>query len=288
MMRSRSPQIQANAIRQKRQVHKGCFLIVEGRDDRLFFRHFVDCTACSITVAEGKQNVADIISILEADQFSGMIGVVDADLDHIEGHQSFSDNLIVLETVDLEALLIQSSALDRILVELGSREKISQFDRDVREYLITAASWIGCLRLHSQRTDLNLRFQNLKYAKCCIFESLSINIEALVQEVMNYSQRHDLSRDDVVNDLTYIHQSINDLWLISYGRDMIGILSHGLRKVLGTNDAKDVAPDILKRGLRLAFSWDDMNKSILSQNLHKWAEQNPGYWVLNPARSSYT
>ena len=38
----RSPNVRANAIRLKRQEHGGSFLVVEGRDDRLFFEQFVD------------------------------------------------------------------------------------------------------------------------------------------------------------------------------------------------------------------------------------------------------
>lgn len=279
----RSPEVQANAIRQKRQEHAGSFLIVEGRDDRLFFEHFVDDAACSITVADGKQNVIDVISILEADQFPGIIGVVDADLDHIEGYPYSSDNLIVLETVDLEALLIQSSALDRILVELGSREKLSQFDGDVRGVLVMAAVWIGCLRLHSKRAGLSLTFWGLKYAKCINDKSLSIDIEALVREVMNRSQRPDLSHVDIAAELRSMHGSIENSWLICSGKDMIEVLSYGLRKVLSTKNAKEVDPKIIAQSLRIAFNWDDMNRSVLSQNLRAWAEQNPSYWVLNPA-----
>ncbi len=269
-----------------RQVHKGCFLIVEGCNDRLFFEYFVDDTACSIIVANGKPNVINIITILEADQFSGIVGVVDADLDHIEGYQWFSHNLIVLETVDLEALLIQSSALDRILVELGSRKKIFQFDGDVQEVLVMAAVWIGCLRLHSKRAQLDLTFAGLKYARCINDTSLSIDIEALVREVMNRSQRPDLSHVDIVAKLRSIHGSIEDPWLTCYGKDMVEVLSYGLRRVLGTNSAKEVDPEIITKSLRMAFSWDDMNRSTLSKNLRAWAEQNSGYWVLNSARSS--
>ena len=38
----RSATVRANAIRLKRQEHGGSFLVVEGRDDRLFFEQFVD------------------------------------------------------------------------------------------------------------------------------------------------------------------------------------------------------------------------------------------------------
>lgn len=281
----RSPEILANSIRLKRQVDNKCFLVVEGRDDRKFFEHFVDETACSVTVANGKPNVTEVIARLENDQFPGIIGVVDADLDHIEGYQSLSDNLIILETADLEALLIRSSALDRVLVELGSRDKITRFRVNVREVLVTAAVWIAYLRLHSIRDSLSLRFKGIKYKECIIDKTLSINPEALVQGVLNRSQLHGHSCMDIVAALRLIHESKIDPWLICYGKDMIGILSVGLRKTLGSNNANDVTPEIINRELRLAFDWDDMNRSEFGQNLRAWSKRNPGYWILNPTES---
>lgn len=282
-----SPEIQANSIRLKRQVHNKCFLVVEGQDDRKFFEHFVDDAACSIMVACGKPNVTEVIAILEEDQIPGIVGVVDADLDHIEGRQSSSDNLIVLETADLEALLIRSSALDHVLVELGSREKISQFDGDVREVLVMAVAWIAYLRLHSIRAGLSLRFKSLKYEKFINAKLLSIDIDALVLEAMNCSQRHDLSCMDIVAELRSIHGLIKDSWLICYGKDMIRVLSYGLRKTLGRgrNRAKDVTPEIIAKDLRLSFNWDDMNESVLGQNLRVWTKRNPGYGILKSVES---
>ena len=276
----RSPTVKANEIRLKRQVHKGCFLVVEGRDDRLFFEQFADRTNCQVTVADGKPNVTDVVAILEADRFPGVVGVVDADFDHFEGNPCSSENLIVLETVDLEALLIRSSALDRVLVELGSGEKIARFGRNVRETLVAAAVWIGCLRLHSQRAELSLKFVGLRYRQCIDVESLTIDLHALVQEVVNRSQRFDLPRQDIAQTISAIHSSVEDHWLVCYGTDMVAILAVGLRKALGTNNAQAVATNVIRRCLRLAFQWSDLNESDLGGDLREWEARNSGFCVL--------
>ena len=280
----RKPIVTATAIRMKRQSHKGGFLIVEGRDDRLFFGQFVDYDDCRITVAEGKENVVEVITILETECFRGVVGVVDADLDHIEGNRPSSDNIIVHETVDLEALLIRSPALDRVLVEKGSAQKIAAFGKDVRDMLVAAAVWIGCLRLYSHRTKLNLKFQGLRYTKCINKDSLAIDIDALVREVVKRSQRPELPCPDIVNDLRSIHQSLVNPWLICYGKDMVELLAFGLRSALGTNKrAQDVRPEMVKTYLRLSFDWSDLNRSKLSQDLRAWVVRNPSFRVLRPA-----
>ena len=276
----RSPNVRANAIRLKRQEHGGSFLVVEGRDDRLFFEQFVDRQYCWVIVADGKQNVADVVGILEADGFPGVAGVSDADLDHMEGVRPASDNIILLETVDLEALLIRSPALDRVLVQLGSSNKIAGFGANVRDALLAAALPIGCLRLHSRRSGLNLTFDGLRYGKCIGVASLIIDVFCLIREVKNRSQRSDLRCDDVAGEIDIIQGSVEDRWLVCYGADMVEILALGLRKTLGSNSARAVAPEVVRMGLRLAYDGADLNESRLGRDLRAWAVRNPSFRVL--------
>ena len=276
----RSATVRANAIRLKRQEHGGSFLVVEGRDDRLFFEQFVDRRHCRVIVVDGKRNVGDVVGILEAARFPGVAGVVDADFDHIEGIGAASDNIIMLETVDLEALLIQSPSLDRVLVELGSMEKIAGFHASVRDVLVAAALPIGCLRLHSRRSDLNLTFDGLRYERCIEVASLRIDVLRLIREVQNRSQYFELPYQDVALDIDTINGSVEDPWLVCYGADMVEILAFGLRRTLGTNSAKAVEPKVVRRCLRLAYQCADLNDSRLGRDLRTWAARNPSFRLL--------
>ena len=279
-MMGRTAIAKANEIRLKRQLHTGSFLVVEGRDDRLFFEQFTEQAVCKITTADGKRNVTDVIDTLEADHFPGVAGIVDADFDHVEARRSSSNNLIVLETVDLEALLVRSTALDRVLIELGSIEKIATFGRDVRETLVDAAAVIGCLRLHSLRARLNLTFQGLRYDSCVDRDALTVNVDALIHEVMKRSQRFDISRDDVAQQIASIHDSLDDYWLLCCGVDMVAILALGLRSALGTNNSGVVAPAVVRRCLRLAFPSSDLHSSQLGRDLRGWSTRNSEYRVF--------
>jgi len=144
----------ASDIRLQRQSHKGSFLVVEGRDDRLFFEKFIDHQTCEIIVANGKKYVMDVVSLLESQLFDGIVGVVDGDLDHIENTVTSHVNILVLETVDIEALMIISPAFESMLSEWGHRKKIAQVEHDIRSILVNAAVWIGCVRLYLIAEDL--------------------------------------------------------------------------------------------------------------------------------------
>jgi len=206
----RSSTATTNSIRLKRQCHRGCFLVVEGQDDQRFFSKFINPESCQITVANGKEYVIEVVHSLETECFSGIVGIVDADLDHIEGIRQSSNNLITLETVDLEALMIRSEALDSLLSEWASADKMAALGKDIREILIKIAAWTGCLRLYSYRNEYSLKFTKLKYAKCIDRVSLTVNIDDLVQEVLNLSQRPDLSTSDIVKEIKVIHHAATE------------------------------------------------------------------------------
>ena len=88
-----------------------------------------------------------------------------------------------IETYDLEALLIKSTALESVLIEFGSTKKISCRAQNPRKELIDAALPIGCLRLHSRRSELTLKFDGMRYARFVDRDSLQTDVRELVREV---------------------------------------------------------------------------------------------------------
>src|SRR6267378_656553 len=102
-IRLRRPVFIANEIRLKRSHHPGAFLVLEGRDDRLLNEVLTDRGACQIVVGEGKERVLDIVSILEHDGFPGVLGLVDADFDRING-VAYGPNVVVTDGHDLESM----------------------------------------------------------------------------------------------------------------------------------------------------------------------------------------
>ncbi|WP_310429004.1 DUF4435 domain-containing protein, partial [Chamaesiphon sp. VAR_48_metabat_135_sub] len=115
----------ANEIRQQRSTFKGSFLLVEGSTDKVFYERFTDCDRCKLRVVSGKPSskklVIRVLEILDEDNFPGVLGIVDADFDRcLSPLLDRSPNLILTDTHDLETLIIQSPALDKLLLEFGS------------------------------------------------------------------------------------------------------------------------------------------------------------------------
>lgn len=268
----------------KRQQDGRTAVAVEGRDDRLFGEKFFDRTESRIEVSESKGVVCEVIEILEADGFEGMLGVVDPDFDLIDGVELGSDNIVSFDCHDLETMLIRSPALERVLVELGSRRKIEAFEertgKDVRSALVEAASPIGCLRLHSRRSRLNLRFEGMSIAQFVDRETLGVDKRGLVHTVCQRSERLDLDAEDVEAVMDNLEEQDLEPWNLCHGDDLIGVLGLGLRRALGSRAGTGVSVKALRQSLRLAYESADFAQSHLREQLCRWEEVNEPYRVL--------
>lgn len=271
----------ANELRMVRSQFKGVFLLVEGKDDRLFMQKFISQENCKIEVAQGKDNVCRVITILDKDDFEGALGIIDADFDRINGIPNRSPNLVMPECHDLVAMLVHSPALERTLIEFGSGPKIESFNEDVLAALISRALSIGYLRLYSLREDLGLQFRGLSYSKWINHRSFKSSVNELIVAVKNHSQRPELSSRVLVDSVEALYASDYDPKEICNGTDLIAILSIGLRRVLGNNSAQSVDPERLKTSLRLAYSDHDFSVSTLRNEILKWQAMVPGFRVFN-------
>jgi hypothetical protein len=270
----------ANEIRLLRQQHKGAFLIVEGRDDRLFAEKFARRPECRITVAEGKDNVMEVIRILDNDGFKGALGMVDADHDRLRGKDATGENVIVPETHSLEALLIASGALDAVLVEFGSQPKIEALARHVRDLINDVAAVIGCLRLHSTRENLLLRFDGINYLSFIDINTLAVDITALLQEVKNRTRR-DLDANALANAIATVSAEALAPCELCCGDDLVAALAVGLRRLIGSHAGGAVGPEEIKRALRLAFSDDKFRQTSLYQSIRKWEAKSAPFRIIS-------
>ena len=275
----------ANEIRMTRSQFLGVFLIVEGRDDRLLMQSFVSTETCTIEVAEGKENVCSVVAILDEDHFDGVLGIVDADFDRVEGIADRGPNLVMPECHDLMAMLVRSPALDRTLGEFGSRPKLESFREDVLEALVARALPLGYLRLYSLRAQLPLRFSGLDYSAWVDRPTFGVSTQKLIEEVKNLSQRHDLSSSELAADVEDLENLNYDPREICSGTDLVGILSIGLRGTLGSNNATQVSSERLKSALRLAYSTQHFLQSELFKDIKKWQDGKTRFQVLLEAEN---
>jgi hypothetical protein len=134
--------------------------------------------------------------------------------------------------------------------------------------------------LASLRRGLSLRFEEVSFGRFVDENTLKIDPIQLIQTIKDHSQKPGLSNRDIKDAIEEIQQGSHDLRHICCGHDLASILSVGLRKAFGSNNAGDVKPDIIERSLRLAFEDVPFSNSQLYQSLQQWEQNNPPYKVL--------
>ncbi|MEH2300525.1 MAG: DUF4435 domain-containing protein [Nostoc sp.] len=270
----------ANQIRLRRSTYTGTFLLVEGSSDKTFYKRFVDQLVCELIETSGKQRAIEILKILEQSNFQGILAIVDADFDRFETLLYTSYNLLRTDSHDLETMLINSPAFNKVLAEFGSEEKIAQFNRDVRLVLVENGMSIGYLLWISKCDGLNLTFDGITFSKFIDEQTLQINELKLIQEIKNKSQAFSLNEKNLQERLKSQKSNNHDPWQICCGHDLVEILSFGLRKALGSNKAADVEPNNLERSLRLAYEEIYFRQTQLYLDIRTWESNNQPFRVL--------
>lgn len=275
-----SPEREANSIRQQRSTFLGAFLLVEGRSDKIFYERFVDKLRCEVKSFAGKIAAIQILGILEKSDFSGVLAIVDADFDRLEGSPHNSPNLLRTDTHDLETMLIKSLALDKIISTFGTEEKIKKFGRDIRTALLESGSSVGYLLWVSQCEGFNLTFNGIKFSQFVDDTTLQVDELEMIQAVKNKSQKFALKDIDLQQQLASKKSDSHDLWQVCRGHDLVEILSIGLRKAIGSNNPTDIEPrsdkrkNTLETNLQLAYEAVYFCDTHLYLNIVEWESNN--------------
>ncbi|NER34546.1 MAG: DUF4435 domain-containing protein [Oscillatoria sp. SIO1A7] len=277
----------ANRIRMLRTDDAAkSFLIVEGDTDKRVWDNLVAETKCCVEVAFNKNNAIAVLKNLEKYSFAGVLAIVDADFWRLQGTEPHSPNLLLTDSHDLETMLLQSPALEKLLGEHGSKDKIEKLTKScgktIRNLLLDAALPIGYLRWHSQQPKgLNLKFQGLKFKRFIDEKTLALDNLKLINEVKEKYDEEKLDNAVLIKHIDGLKSDSHDPWSVCCGHDLMSILSVGLCKALGSRKANEVARELLERNLRLAYEASFFRDTQLYQEIQNWEKANEPFQVMD-------
>ncbi|MEB3249836.1 MAG: DUF4435 domain-containing protein [Merismopediaceae bacterium] len=274
----KNPNRWADQIRLRRDSFAGVFLVVEGHSDKLVYSSFINSEACEFVITDGKEQVTNTIKILDSDNFSGVLAIVDADFDRLDNNLPDSYNILVTDDHDLEMMMLKTPALEKIIKERGSEEKVKE--KDIRKILLTIGQEIGYLRWVSHKHSLSLRFEGLDFSKFIEKDTLKIDSSSLIKTIKNHSQKLSLVDQEILEKIKMTKNNEYDLWQVCCGHDIIQILSLALCKAWGTCKPTEVKTENLERDLRLAYETSYFYQTQLYYLIQNWQTQNLSYQVL--------
>lgn len=286
----------ANSIRMARTHDRTrTFLIVEGDDDRALFAWHVDSTACRVEACYGRDKVVEVLAILDADHFPGVVGIADADYTVLNGERQQTGNLLLTDHHDVECLMLASPALAHVLHELGDASRIREFEKargcSIVEQLHCVGKVIGHLRWASNQEKWALRFEGLEFTKFLDCQTLQLDVSAFVEAVRGQQggRTTPMPTADMMSAAIRECASRNaDPWHVCRGHDLVQILAIGFRRTLGTRNESEVRPERLEQMLRLAFRTEFFHATKLYLAMRAWEQSNPPFRLTTRAARGST
>ncbi|ANS20671.1 DUF4435 domain-containing protein [Acinetobacter baumannii] len=255
------------------------WLIVEGDSDiRFFEQRFNSQNPITYEERNGWKGVVDLLTewhLLSDIEKKGktVIGVIDRDY-HEAIKTVLPKDIVTVDHRDLEIVMFESDeALNKVLLELGSKEKIprinGQFDlQQVRQVIYDLAYPLSKLRfLNALTTDINLKFSKpFNFKKVIELNPLCLKHDKLIERISIDSCCH------VDQVLQLMADDIGEEWdvhtKIANGHDVISILGKSLQKHFGNvSDSKFVEGERLESIFRMAYPNQEFENSNFGKKL---------------------
>lgn len=286
--RERPAYVLAGRLKMRRDVDSKCYLVVEGRSDKRVFENLTDPETCEIFVVtsetSARKTVIDVICLLNENPEFGALGIIDSDYEVLNQEYSLVPNLINTDGHDLETLLIESPALEKVLREYAQEDKVANFEqgKDIRAYLWELASPLGYLRFHNYKTPgLNLRFEGLDFSKFVHASTWTLDVERMVNAVRNLTGVHTCpSCEELSTRIEDNREPTHDMNHVCCGHDLVEILTIGLRRKLGTHNSNDLKLEQVDRSLRLAYEFRFFKHSRMYRDILGWQRSNAPFKAL--------
>ena len=272
-----------NTARMMRTQYTGTILIVEGSTDARVYGRLVSETECRLIPATGKDKAISALKLLENGGFDGVLTIVDADFQRLDGIEPNSSNLLLTDSHDLETMILHSDALDNVLSEFGSAREIKKLGRPIRDILLEGGLPIGYLRWLSSPTkdNLSLKFKELSFDKFVDEQTLRVSIDNLIRELKTNSGDSTLDENATKLKIMTLGGEGHDPWQVCSGHDLVLILSIGLRNIFGNPRGKSVTLEVVDGILRVAYNHSHFRLTRLHNSIKDWEKANPSFRVLH-------
>jgi len=262
-----------------RSAYSGALVLMEGPTDCLLFDHLLDRKHCLIVPCHGKENALGALSLAERFEVSGVLAIVDADYDVLDGVNPPSSSAFFTDCHDIDMMMAQSPAFERVAIELGSQNKASTLCgirglANLRDIVLESASRIGALRLHSHRLGLRLRLKGIKYLKFIHKHTVEVDVDEMIQTTLRQNTDCTVSPSALLNGVGDIVAEDVDPFHLCCGRDFLAVCEFVFRWAAGTKNDQIASPENIKRSLRLSYGITEFCQTALYRALAEWDERH--------------
>jgi hypothetical protein len=246
-------------------------LLLEGWDDLRLYANFTH-ERCLTFPVDGRPYVLGILQLLAKRNKAGAAGIIDADLDHLNGTCSPA-NVFITDCRDAECQLINSSALDRVLRE----HLVTQDSKDVRQFLFSSCRDLGYLRWAADSAGWSLDFKKLVYRQFINVLALTTDRNALCVEILRVNPGFMATIQELKDAITNIEKTTHKAIHVCAGHDLTAVLALYVSQI----SRVDCSKSEIERQLRLAVDRPGFAMSQMVKRILTWETQNSPLRILS-------
>jgi hypothetical protein len=276
----------AQEVVMERMVHKGSFVLLEGKTDIKRFRPFLASNECSMVSCNSVLKAIDVLKILIQRGINGVISIIDADFSRVRGHDRTTPNTIVSENHDLDLDWINTRSLSRYLDEVADDAKVASLGgkNAIVAAIHATLRPVSAARLLNKKGVFRFRTSGIDVAE---FYSHGNDICADYVLALIAAGYVDASQKDWIE--LEIRSEMNrpkEDWQMTNGHDFCAALGAMLLSDIGNRKVPQCWSSEIETHIRLAFDKDDFLSLRLFQSVSSWEDANIGFRVLSPTLST--
>jgi hypothetical protein len=241
---------------------------------------FIDELHCEVVVAHGKNNAIKALQKIES-KFFGILCVVDVDFCDLVGLGYESENLLYTDDHDIEVMIFNSPAFDKVLLEYGSQEKIKDKGgiNAVRDWLLDSVVPLAVLRLRSLDCRFDFKFKGMDYP-FIDRDTLDCDSNRMVSYIAARSDKNyaiNIAKAEITK---FKNPKDFGCGRICNGHDLAAVFGIALRKAIGNRPSAEVTGALIEAALRLAYEDKFFRATRLYGAIKAW-ENNNAFRVLH-------
>lgn len=261
--------------------HKEVIIVVEGEDDEKALKQFFNIQVVEFFWAENCLKVKNSMRIVSKDEQlkDCVIGIKDADFDHINQIKHNIANLMVTDTHDMETMMLTPRVCRRICLETINREYSNLLSQ-----AMNSLKNLSHLRYYNDKMILNgvnPDKEGINFRGGIIAEVASHSVQDVLQNVKAKGNSNKASFPDLNAMNQFINQNNidnSDLFLFTNGHDLV----YAIRDILHSKDqaAKAYSDKNIATMIRMSYSKEEFEKTNLYKDIDNWNNNRFNLWAV--------
>lgn len=258
-------------------------ILLEGDCDELLYSKFLDGDYCKIEVMNGKENVVEVMGLINQKKPTAAIAIIDADLDYIQ-NVKYPPNIFLTDSHDADTEMFLSEAFYRVAREFYSKNKVYTIDelKYIQDKIIEIEIPMACMRIYDKEKQLNFAFKpnsdddkGFPFGKFIEIDKNKLGhkgVKTMVKIACSYNgdQGRGMNHDEIADGVKEVIKREYPVALIIHGHDLMHLLSLSLKRY-GKKNKQNRTNEDWESCFRLAYSKVEFENTRLYGKLKSYS-----------------